>query len=118
MATTRDRNSIYEAINSIAPQVDKLYVYDNSGKSSKFVLIPNNVVICYDPKIGDIGDLGKFYVLQGKKGIHLTVDDDIIYPDDYVQRLLELYKPNRIVGAQAFFNFPIYNSFYTTNRRA
>lgn len=36
----------------------------------------------------DRGDAGKFYACP-KNGYHLTVDDDLYYPDDYVERMIE-----------------------------
>ena len=46
-------------------------------------------------EIGDIGDRGKFYWCEKIKGIHLTVDDDILYPADYVEKIVEGMNRNK-----------------------
>lgn len=79
MATCEGRESCkWDAIKSIQPQVDELHVYDNT-------------------KLPDIGDAGKFDPLHKYLGrgdvLFLTLDDDLIYPPDYVSTVLKfMYK--------------------------
>lgn len=53
---------------------------------------------CFDPRVdcvrsqdavGDLGDVGKFYFVGHVEGYYLTVDDDFVYPRDYVERVVE-----------------------------
>jgi len=63
-----------------------------------------------DPKVNvlraDWGARGKFYASRRTPGYHITVDDDLIYPTDYVATLirgLEKYKRRAVVGIQGSF---------------
>ena len=116
MATTGNRDSVVKAVFSLSKQVDVLNIYWNNGKLPEKNQFPDNVQHFFDEKLGDIGDLGKFLVLQGCDGINLTVDDDIIYPDDYVSTLSRQLTKYSVLGVHGIkFNFPIQN-YYTQNR--
>jgi hypothetical protein len=91
MATHQGRADVLElAVASIAPQVDFLQIYLNDYKT-----IPS-FLRKYEPKckailgrlaLGDIGPFGKFYHHQEPRCDYiLTVDDDFIYPPDYVEK--------------------------------
>lgn len=72
MATTGNRaEQLHRAIDSLSTQVDELVLYDNSQGPDKT-------------------DLGKFYglTLQSEPCIYFSVDDDIIYPQNYVSETL------------------------------
>lgn len=51
---------------------------------------------------GDLGSLGKFWgTTLGSRGYHLTVDDDIDYPPDYVETLVrrvDAYRRDALIG--------------------
>lgn len=99
LATIPERSaSLRETILSLAPQVDHLLVYGNGEVSIPFAdRGPENVDYYlpfpfHGPK-SDIGDIGKFvsidrYWDHGKEFYFLTCDDDLIYPDDYVETLV------------------------------
>ena len=73
MATFKGReNSVKEAVNSLSGQVDEIILYDNE-------LNPN------------LTDNGKFYGLNILKEdcYYLSCDDDLIYPHDYAQTMIE-----------------------------
>ncbi len=73
IATKGNRSKqLRSTINSLMGQVDQLNVYDNSK---------NKV---------DYTDNAKFYYLQFQKEpvYYLTADDDIIYPPNYVEKLI------------------------------
>jgi len=84
----------------LAKQVDKLHVYANrfdpEGHELDFLDGYDNVVIHNFSRgdgehdgFGDLGDTGKFWH-QGQAGsIQFRCDDDILYPDDYVERMVE-----------------------------
>lgn len=89
MATFPTRELIIaEAVESLLPQVDKLVIWVNGEME-----LPQ---ICYHEKVElywgkdvlgfDIGCAGKFAFAFEWDGYIFTVDDDIIYPSDYVER--------------------------------
>lgn len=79
MATCKGREeAVKDAIDSIKGQVDYLSVYDNT-------------------KSPNIGDAGKFSFLRrliGEDAIYLSLDDDLIYPPDYVKEIRAWFKYN------------------------
>lgn len=88
MATTAHRTSLRRAVESLATQVDRLYIYLND-----FLAMPEwlermpKVTVANAPR-GDLRDNGKAFFLDQMRGFVFTCDDDIIYPPDYVQRML------------------------------
>jgi hypothetical protein len=86
MATIPDREALAaEVIKKIEPQVDELFVHVNGGFGK------------------GLTDRGKFKGCD-LPGYHLMVDDDIDYPDDYVEKLLlgvEHYDRRNPVGVHA-----------------
>ncbi len=116
MATAGKRESLYASVTSIASQVRELYVYVNCKTLFLNEKYPSNVKFVYDENLGDIGDLGKFFPKIKENEYLATVDDDIIYPEDYIKSLLLNIKEKSIAGVHGIiFNFPIFN-YYTRNR--
>jgi hypothetical protein len=71
IATKGDRpEQLNKTIASIKNQCDELFLYDNS-------------------QLPDLTDMGKFYLLHqlSQPCYYLTIDDDIIYPTDYVDQI-------------------------------
>jgi len=90
MAThAKRKSSVVRAARSIARQVDRLYIYINDYTDLPPCLneVEKTTIILGQDADGDLGPAGKFRALQGKKGILVMVDDDLIYPKDYVARL-------------------------------
>lgn len=90
-------------IERIAPQVDRMFVclneYDEiPSELGRFGNVEAMIPDC------DLKDLGKFTFKAEPEDIVFTVDDDIIYPTDYVARTLTLAKQvglsQNIVGYQ------------------
>jgi len=51
---------------------------------------------------GDIGDAGKFYNCHEWKGYSFTIDDDLVYPPDYVYKMIieiEMFNRKCVVSA-------------------
>jgi hypothetical protein len=65
--------SVQKTIDSLKKQVDQLFVCYNQTDVS-------NV---------NFGDAAKFIPLQGLNGYLFTCDDDLIYPPDYIERMIE-----------------------------
>ena len=82
--------SLKLVIDSIYDQVDKIGVYLNNYESVPSFLLRKKIIIRQSQDHGDLKDNGKFYFLsQAKEQYYATLDDDIIYPSDYVARLIE-----------------------------
>lgn len=97
--------SLHSAVYSLAPQVDRLNVYLNDYDGTPaFLFAPYIVVVRSDDphSLGDIGDIGKFYWCNNlTTEFHVTVDDDIIYPPNYIDQLLAFRRsmhPPVVVG--------------------
>lgn len=96
MATIPGRaDSWCEAVRSIEPQVDSLHYY-----------FGNN----------ELGDANKFRGVIGKKGYCFTIDDDLIYPENYVDYMIskiEEYDRKAVITlhGKIILNQPI-SSFY------
>ena len=94
MATFRARyGGLQEVIATLAPQVDALLIYANGPRDD----FPNlaawsNVQVTFAAEAaGDLSANGKIYPLDHLEQAYVfTVDDDIIYPPDYVDQLAGL----------------------------
>ena len=87
MATIPSRaESLEGAVESLINQVDELIVYLNDWKAIPNFLMNKKIKLLN----GDnLGDTGKFYGLQSVEGFILTVDDDLIYPTNYAEKMVE-----------------------------
>lgn len=94
MATFPARaETLGQVVNSIAEQLDILYVYLNDYET-----VPD--ILCSQPNIrpllssdydGDLSATGKIFPLQFCRNcLVFTLDDDIVYPADYVSRMAGL----------------------------
>lgn len=91
------------AIESIIPYLDGLYLYLNDYKSVPAWLNQYPKVIPFlsrDLK-SDMGDAGKFYGLnriESSDYYYFTLDDDMIYPAEYVWRMIEKIEKHQRKG--------------------
>lgn len=110
MATMPGReDSLESVVNSIIHQVDELRIYANNidrvplkyqHKKIKWLFSKDHA--------GDIGDAGKFYGIEDISGYHFTIDDDLVYPPDYVATMIaaiERYE-RRVVVSTHGRSFP------------
>lgn len=97
------RYSLESTIKSLLPQVDKIYLflnnYDRVAAEQLYKISPKKI----ECAIGDngYGDAGKFYWANKVDGFVCTADDDIVYPPDYIQSLvngIEKYGRKAIVS--------------------
>ncbi|MBY6189177.1 glycosyltransferase [Microbulbifer agarilyticus] len=86
---------------SILPQVDKVYVYLNNYDDVPSYLNHEKITYFLSRDHGDLGAAGKFFKIDDvNDGYYFSIDDDIIYPSDYVSRFvntLKKYNNNSIV---------------------
>lgn len=81
------RESLLESLESLAPQAEMIHVY----ASDHTPVTPFENVYAH-VNTASIGDAGKFYsfaMLEMGSYYCLTCDDDLIYPPDYVERMIE-----------------------------
>lgn len=81
--------SLKDTVDSIIGQVDELNVYLNGYGIVPGFLSHPKINVFRSQDTGDFGDASKFFSSSRIKGYHLTLDDDLIYPMDYVSYLVE-----------------------------
>lgn len=117
IASYKRGDTLINTIQSIYNQCDVINVTLNNYDE-----IP---VELYDKKINlfisdnDRGDAYKFYKLMDSDGYFFTIDDDLIYPENYTEYMIDKvnqYNRKSIITlhARTFNSFPI-NSFYGRN---
>ncbi len=99
---------LLEMLKSIEGQFDEIRIYLNNFRE-----IPHQLRE-YNCQLGkDLTDNGKFFWSENEGEYYFTLDDDIIYPPDYVEKTIPLIK-DRIVtyhGRNLFgLNQPYYNN--------
>ena len=118
MATMPSRLESFEfALNSILPQIDHLFLFLDRFETPYISGDPKVTVLTSDA-FGDLRANGKLMGLNmtGPSGYYFCVDDDIIYPSDYVQRMLQFLNSNgnNIVAANhASTLLPDFNNYLT-----
>lgn len=95
--------SLKKVVDSILPQLDELYVYLNEySKIPDFLKNKKIRVFTSQEEAGDLRDNGKFFNLLNIENAYVfTFDDDLLYPSDYVSKLIhyiEVLNRNCIVG--------------------
>jgi hypothetical protein len=76
-----------QTIYQFLKQADKIEVYLNNYAVIPQFLIHGKIQVFTSAEYGDRGDIGKFFQIEHASGYVLTIDDDLIYPDDYVQKM-------------------------------
>jgi len=102
------KNGLLDTLYSLSPQVDEIHVWLNEWDTVPETSLSN--VFFYNNN--DVGALGKFKVLDyinHGSFYFFTVDDDIIYPPNYVDVNLSHYITNTVQSSHAkvFRKFPI-----------
>lgn len=110
MATFPAREkALKDCIDSIINQADEIHVYLNEydhvpdflnhEKITAYMGTTYNHPV-YGP-CGDLGDVGKFIDTPNQKGYIFTVDDKLVYPADYAEKMIETveqYKRKAVVS--------------------
>jgi len=111
------RERMLRVVERILPQVDRLNIYLNDYEEVPSELIDDKItVVLGKHAAGDLRDNGKFYFLEDvEPGFHFTIDDDIEYPADYIQKMImkiEQYGRHALVGVHGvIFDQPIERFF-------
>ena len=115
IASFKRDEQLEKTIASIYNQSDKINVSLNSHLE-----IPS---FLKDPKINPVitdnslGDGHRYFNLENENGFFFTCDDDIIYPKNYAEVLIDRYEPKKILTfhGRSFKKFPI-SSYYNSPR--
>lgn len=83
------QEALKEVVKSLLPQVDKLNVFLHGYKELPVFLQNKKIEVAFDLEWGDKGDLDKLHWTKEVKGYHLLCDDDLIYPKDYVKKMIQ-----------------------------
>ena len=90
LASIPDRiKSLEMTVNSLYPQVDQLNVYLNNYDQIPEFLNREKIKLAQSQIHSDLGDSGKFWWCEEVNGYHFICDDDITYPDNYVQIMID-----------------------------
>jgi len=95
------RESLQKTVASLLPQVDRLGVYLNGYDDVPDFLSDERIDVARSQELGDRGDAGKMFWTDTAFDYYLACDDDVLYPPDYVTRLVEAidhYQRRAIVG--------------------
>lgn len=110
--------SLETVIPTIIDQVDILNIYLNDyAKAPKFIIDHPRINYVLGEKCdGDLRDNGKFYFLNKvpRNSYYFTIDDDIVYPSNYVSKLrktLKKYANQVVVGVHGIIFNKDYSNF-------
>ena len=81
--------SLQHVVERLLPQARRIGVYLNGYDRVPRFLRRRRIVVARSQDQGDLRDNGKFFFLsRSDSRYYATVDDDLIYPHDYLQRLV------------------------------
>lgn len=109
------KTALKKTIMSIKPYVDQINVYLNNCWETEQYLDDDKIKVFESRHTGDYGDAGKFYQ-PSYTGYNLHIDDDLLYPINYVGSLIsQIERFNRQAAVsyhgRILFSNPI-NSYY------
>lgn len=109
------RNQLIKTVESIYNQVDVINLYLNNYTENPFLNDKKINVVFGD---NSTGDAGKFFFLGSSKGYYFTMDDDIIYPENYVKEMINNYNGGVITyHGRSFPRFPIRSYYNSATKR-
>lgn len=117
MATMPPReHSLRETVESVIDQCDELNIYMNNWNHvPDFLHHPKINIFRSQENLGDLGDVGKFFMCDEWKGYIFTIDDKIIYPPDYTKSMIyaiEKYGRRAVVSHHGRIMKPDCESYY------
>jgi len=115
VATYKRDEFLLKTIDSIYNQADEINIALNSHTQIPPKLQNDSKINCFITD-NSIGDGFKFYRLKDSNGYYFTVDDDLIYPSEYADFMIEKYNYyNRqyimTLHGRTFFQYPV-QSYY------
>ena len=122
LTTISDRTkSLEQTVNSLLPQVTKLFIYLHGYTPVTLPPFLENekIELAYDLEWGDKGDIDKFHFVRDLEGYILICDDDLIYPEDYAKRMILAigrYERKAIITCHGTTVFPLPIANYYMDR--
>lgn len=113
MASIPERvEGLRAVVESVYPQVDQLNVFLDRWSEVPPFLIQPKIHVERSQDRGPWGDAGKFFWCDQVEGIHLTLDDDMFYPSDYVEKTIASLQrfEGKVVGSYYGKVFDLANS--------
>lgn len=111
--------ALRQVIDSLIDQVPKIGVYLNGWKKIPSFLKNDKIEIAgFGGR--DLGDVGKFYWVEKHDGVYFTCDDDLVYPEDYVDRTLrklQVYNFKAAVGWHGSLIKQPFQNYYDKDSR-
>lgn len=114
-SVARRRALLQQVIKDLVPQVDLLRVYLNDHEEIPDFLSHPKIEVALGKHHGDLKDTGKFFWNGKASGYYLSCDDDLLYPQDYVARLLaavERFEKQAVVGFHGVMLHSRVRSYY------
>lgn len=108
-----------QVVASLLPQVDRLGVYLNGYDHVPDFLRDDRIDVARSQEHGDNGDAGKFHWAPEASGYYLACDDDLVYPFDYVERVLagiDRYRRQAVVGFHGSVLHPEIRDYHRSRR--
>lgn len=112
------KDGMMKVFNKLFPQCDHFCLYLNEYEQipDEFVNLSKEEKLRITIEIGgeNLKDYGKFFWWKKFPGYYLTVDDDLEYPDDYVEKLTSRmpdFKNNAVLGGHGNDFTVVDNSF-------
>lgn len=108
-----------KVVATIRPQVDHMFVYlDGFADVPTFLQDHRNVSIRRAEELGDLHASSRFLCLQELRqpALIFTIDDDIIYPHDYIavlSSLIEKVQGKALIGLHGRIYLPPHRSYVT-----
>ena len=113
------KKGLYKVVQRILPQVDQMFVYLNNYIAIPDFLKTNKIVVNTSQNHGNLKDIGKFFCVDQIKGYHIVLDDDLIYPLDYVIRLIkkiDSYNWKYCIGVHGILLSQPVNDYYQNRK--
>lgn len=121
MATIPERvDSLKLTLKSIIDQVDKLYITLNGFHDIPDFLKHRKIVLNLSQEYDDYGSNGRFINSKNWSGFMIIIDDDIIYPENYVENLIsaiQKYKYKAVVGVHGIIISDTFISYFEKSSR-
>ncbi len=102
MASIPGREEILpRVVRSLLDQIDHFVVYLNNYPATPKCLRDERITVFKSQDHGDLRDNGKFFALQylPSDAFFFAVDDDIVYPPDYIWRMIAALKAHNLRAA-------------------
>lgn len=94
-------DSLESVVACILPQVDKLFVYLNGYQYVPGFIKESKIEYILDP-VGRDAAATKLWWLNKVNGYYFSLDDDIVYPSDYVKKTIHEYES---MGARSVVSY-------------